>query len=240
MKAAQAEERRRTARRRTFKLLLDALKMAAAPAAVLRFDDLARCYETSVAGARVLTRRGVEARLLPVFLTVTHEQERRGMIIGASDEEAAGWTAARVDFVGGASEDRFHVLIEAEHEGLRALIDLTAGQARVSGADIPLAVSVTDFDLEASPMVALRTEEDWCVAYYRIPSPRAEHVRAGWTELPTAFADDLNDLTKLALSVDLDRERFIRSWYRGLLGMGQASCDRAMGILERINRRGLA
>lgn len=239
MKASKAEERRRAARERTFSRLLEGLTLAAAPAAALRFDRFTRCYETSLAGARVIEDGGGSAQVVPVFMTLVHESGRRALVIGASDEESAAWASAKVQFNDDMPSDkRFHAVIDATYQGVRALVDLTAGQARFIGADVPLSLHTFQCDFEAERIVRLGTPDGWEVVYHRLSPEREAIVRASWTDLPRAFAEDLRDLTAMAIECGNDRRAFLAAWSAGLRASDAANHERATRTLAGWMARG--
>lgn len=117
--------------------------VAAAPWTVLAHwgEDYSHCIEVSHAGAIVLHKHGIEAHVVPcaviaqtidhsVHLVVGHNPRSlydyysKRQDLGPFEKWARTWRAIA------SKKDPYpiHVVLEAQHQGDRALIDLTSGQ----------------------------------------------------------------------------------------------------------------
>lgn len=115
--------------------------------------DFARCFDASTAGAEALRRLGVpSATAKPVVLIAQHPEAEKQISIGLSYEqvyERIDWTGQErqpfsswrkgVAMLSDDEMERPHAAITVEAEDGLTLLDLTAGQIRAKGFDVPLA-----------------------------------------------------------------------------------------------------
>ncbi|MGD0680317.1 MAG: hypothetical protein ABSC94_33495, partial [Polyangiaceae bacterium] len=133
---------------RQFDRMIKALRGVAPFCIAARFEDgFKHCVEASVAGAEALKRRaGIKARAIPCAVTLQHAESDVTLTIGFTARqiydrlsEAEGrpsfeeWRATEARDLPD-NEAPFHEIIEARFGGERALIDLTLGQLRQTGA----------------------------------------------------------------------------------------------------------
>jgi len=222
--------------------VLEALKLAAPVAAAVRFEHLAHCFETSWAGADVLASYGIEAKLVSVYFTVFHEALQLGLVVGANDDEAMEATQGPKDRARPVvfdnrpdGEDRFHCVIATTQQGRQAWLDLTLGQVRIHGPDVPATFSHIGADFTASPLVTLETRKGWKVTYYKTRTDRIARLREKYADMVVdGYAADIRELTDLALHLGNDRARFYAYLARSMSPRDLDRLQRATSVVEPV------
>ena len=137
--------------------MIEALKLASPIFLASRFEDgLGHCLEASIGGVGALYRRGIAARVLPCAVVVRSVEAGRCWSAGLSPSQIYSLLPSpkpafeefrRARLGSGFDDDHpLHVVIEAKHEGERAIIDLTIGQLRLGGAPCLLYTSPSPRD----------------------------------------------------------------------------------------------
>lgn len=205
------------------KVMVDALLMAApwCLAARYSFRPWARCIEASNAGAEVLRRKDIDAKLLPCSVAAISGDGGPCMAIGHSNESLYAFLQKRVameylppyeewvkkilQIDGRVTEEEktypFHLAIEAHYQGRRAVVDLSAGQVKVASNGtirVPFGMAWYGEDWETTQL-----EDGGLIAYE--PCPHPEHVppEVLTYQIP-GLCSDLEDLMQVAILSNLD------------------------------------
>lgn len=196
--------------------MIEALKLASPILLASRFDDgLGHCLEASIGGAGALSRRGIEARVLPCAVVVQSAGAGRCWSAGLSPSQIYALLPSskpafeefrRASFGSNFDDEHpLHVVIEARHAGERAIIDLTIGQLRSGGAPVPF-----QLDARVAPdggWVEL-TGDGLIITY--MDSPSLDHLPpAAKPDQFAGFVADLHDGMSLALQCQLNSRRFL-------------------------------
>lgn len=136
------------------KQAIDALLLANPLCLAMRYDDgLGHCIEASVNGAMALQKHGVSAEAVPCTLRADNQPKDRSLTIGMHPQELyerfdksdgkcppyEEWIAHHAHSLPAEEEmGRMHMIIRASHDGEHVFVDLTAGQIRKFGFDVPL------------------------------------------------------------------------------------------------------
>jgi len=213
------------------KQMVQALRLVAPFCVAARYDDgFKHCVETSVSGAAALRRRHIIAQPVVCAVMVFKEDGTSGLTIGLSPRQIYDRARAsdgpslppfeewKEQVARGVPEEEhpIHEIIEARHNGERALIDLTLGQLRQTGIPdsdkIPLTVMANLKkgwpDLQAPP---------WRIAY--MDSPHDAQVLAESNAKVSrysnqSFVDDLSDMMDLAIKEGLELDRVLAEMRR--------------------------
>lgn len=220
-----------------FQRVIDALALASPICLASRFENsMAHCCEASICGAAALQQWQIKARALPCAIVGQHPSldvvlavglnareiyARQGLHVADADVGAFElWLAEHGTNLPG--EDRFvaHMVIEAQFQGDRALIDLTFGQIRGS-----YGLPVSMHTIWYGPGWPAREVDGWQLEY--IDSPRAKQIAAEvGAYLDRGYVSDIKNLMDLALQCrgDMDTfhgalaraqpEEFERAWRR--------------------------
>lgn len=212
--------------------MIEALKLASPIFLASRFEDgLGHCLEASIGGVGALYRRGIAARVLPCAVVVRSVEAGRCWSAGLSPSQIYSLLPSpkpafeefrRARLGSGFDDDHpLHVVIEAKHEGERAIIDLTIGQLRLGGAPVPL-----QLDAQVDPDGGwVELAGDGLIITY-MDSPNLEHLPpAPKPDQFAGFVADLHDGMSLALQCQLNSRRF----YEELRGQ----LPKEMAIWER-------
>jgi hypothetical protein len=212
-----------------FDRTIKALRRVAPLCIAARFDDgFKHCVEASVAGAEALNRRkGIKARPMPCAVAVRHVDSDVTLTIGFASRQIYDrlpvegrpsfeeWRATEGRDLPD-NETPFHEIIEARFGRERALIDLTFGQLRQTGAPhsetLPLNVGAVVgegwYEFDSPP---------WTIGYMEPPHD-AKALAAFNADVKKysnpEFVADIHDMMELALSVDLDPERLMTALAR--------------------------
>lgn len=195
--------------------IVKALRLAATYAIPTHFGDhLRHCGEASIAGAEVLRRRGLRARVLPCAVVGTAQARGVGFSVGLNGRELYNLQVAmgepmppyevwREEMASRCPPDDdlvFHACIEASLGRHRAFIDLTAGQLRQDyGVAVPMTLA---FFGQGWPAASV---DDWTFTYTK--SPRQAKVSAFLEgKSQKGLADDLDALLDVALAADLNED----------------------------------
>jgi hypothetical protein len=205
-----------------FERALRAFKLAVPFALAVRTDRFDRCIETSLAGAKALRDRTIDARAIPcavVGANMTLNPPVQ-LSLGLSAHEVykrINWGAdppmpyeqwqqvaqvpEKLD-----RERSTHMAIDAQFDGVRAIVDPTIGQLRANG-QIQIAM-VEFFPCEPDEWPAFATRDGWELQY--VDSPHTEEIQklADGVLNYDGMVGDLDDLMQLALDVKLDDDRF--------------------------------
>lgn len=197
---------------------VNALALATPFAMGVRFADMRHCVEASVCGALALKRHKVEAKAIPCSFVAFDpgDGEVWGVsMVGHNMRSAYEWHLRHGESEGlmfdewkvGKEipdvDDPLHLIIEARHGGKRALVDLTAGQAKQTGAGTVKVPKVVIGRGAGWPRLTL--EGNGWIEYG--PSPRKGP--ALWRAYQnTGLVDDMADLMTFAIECELDPVRF--------------------------------
>ena len=205
---------------------LEALSLVAPFCIASRYEDgFKHCVEASVSGAAALRKRNIKARPIPcaVFARAASEDGETALSIGFSPKQlydrmdrSAGppppyeeWkaTVAR----GVPDEDHpIHEVIEARFGKERALVDLTIGQLRQTGAPATIAIPMTVVATGKGEGWPELSVGPWTIMYMESPhDPQTlatSNAKVNQYANP-GFVADLHDMIDLALQLGLDRDR---------------------------------
>jgi hypothetical protein len=194
-----------------------------------RFDDLKHCADASLDGAAALNYfEGVKARAVPCA-ALAHNPSLGAQVVtlGMSPRSVYDLFEATEGevlptFEQWAASDRchtteldgiaFHMIIDAESaDGARARIDLTLGQLRYMGVDVPQAFFTDHTDpLEQRPTTFYQGAAGWEFSYFA--SPHQEKVMALTSSYHAPNArDDRIALMQLALRCKNDLRGFTKT-----------------------------
>lgn len=195
--------------------MIEALKLASPICLASRFDDgLGHCLEASIGGAGALSRRGIEARVLPCAVVVQSAGAGRCWSAGLSPSQIYALLPSskppfeefrRASFGSNFDEERpLHVVIEARHAGERAIVDLTIGQLRSGGAPVPF-----QLDARVAPDGGwVELNGDGLLIRY-MDSPNQDHLPPdAKSDRCTGIVDDLHDAMSLAIQCQFNFRRF--------------------------------
>lgn len=199
-----------------------ALALAAPWALAPRFGDLAHCVEASIGGVGALRRRKIDAKTTTCAVVAGDGAPNLcAMYVGHTRKSAHAWYAAHcvdpmtfdewTDHSEGHGsalpETSLHVIIEARHCGRRALIDLTVGQVvAASGGRIAVPASLVYI---GRGWPVLGTSESAFIEYAAAPDSGT------WRDYRApGLVDDLDAIMSVALSCDINRERFAAEMLR--------------------------
>jgi hypothetical protein len=212
-----------------FRRIIDALALVSPFCIAARYEDgFKHCVEASVCGAAALGKRKIRARAIPCAVLAFGKDETSGLSIGFSRRQLYDrmdprdgplppfetWQSEAAHGVPD-EESPIHEVIEARFSGETALIDMTIAQLQqtcVSNAErIPLSLAAVG---DGWPSFEGSV---WTISY--MASPHDAQVLARWNTKvnqysnPT-FVADIHDMMDLALSLDLDRDRFLGEMLR--------------------------
>lgn len=194
-------------------------------------DSMARCVEASTGGVGALTKRRIDARVIPCAFMACYPNAGIVQAVGHNARSAYVWFLEHYDddeppppFEKWESRGFFpetdaplHVVIEAKHCGKRVLLDLTAGQAReASKGRVPVPNCIAHFG-DGWPSFDLG---DGATLSYG-PSPCRETTRGSWRDYKCpGIVGDLDALMSIALKCNLNEAEFMKQIERVVAGGG--------------------
>lgn len=231
---------------RTIDLTLKAFKLASPFAMAMRTGDFAHCVEASLVGATAFRRFGVNAEAIPcsIFAVNMTFDPPVQLALGLTRRDIyprLTWTNQdRMSFddwsekvsEGVLPDEEFamHMAIRVTASGRTFIADPTIGQLHKSH---PISVRVAEY-VECHPAQKwprLETSDGWSIRYD--DSPRAQSIGnlAAEYSAPIGWINDLVRLMEVAISVQLDSNRFIDALEHADPAALEIASQRIMGLL---------